>query len=154
MKYQINLRGFEGQTIEIQSPGLLTGAKLFVNGEPAPRGAKRGQMILRRNDGKDVIVQFKGFFLDVPDLLVDDEVLQVVEPLKWYEWIWNCLPLLIVIGGRFIPIIIAFVAISLNLSLFRRGESSLAKYGLTGLVSVGAFALLRALLVLLALLGI
>jgi len=152
MKYQINLKGFEGQTIEVKSPGLLTGPKLFVNGEPAVRGAKRGQMVLHRNDGKDVNVQFKGFFLDVPDLVVDDEIVQVVEPLTWYEWVWNCLPLLIVIGGGIIPLLIAFVAISLNLSLYRRGQSSLAKYGLTALVSVGALVLFLVLSLLLAVL--
>lgn len=141
MKYQINLRGFEGKTIEVQSPGLLSGSKLLLNGKPAPRGAKRGEMLLRRNDGKDVPVRFKGFFLDVPDLVVDDEVVQVVQPLKLYEWAWVCLPLLIVFGGWTMPLIIAFVAISLNLSLFRRGESRLAKFGLTGLVSVCALAL-------------
>lgn len=152
MRYQINLRGFEGQTIEVQSPGLLTGAKLFINGELAPRGAKSGHMVLRRNDGKDVNVQFRGFFLDVPDLVVDDEIVQVVEPLEWFEWVWNCLPLLIVIIGRIIPLIIAFVAISLNLSLFRRGESRLAKFGLTGLVSVCALVLALAISALLAML--
>ncbi len=152
MKYQINLRGFEGQTVEVQPPGLLSGSKLFLNGEPAPRGAKRGEMLLRRNDGKDVTVRFKGFFLDVPNLVVDDEVVQVVQPLKWYEWVWNCVPLLIAIGGGILPLLIAFVAISLNLSLFRKGESRLAKFGLTGLVSVCALVLFLALSALLAIL--
>jgi hypothetical protein len=152
MMYQINLRGFEGQTIEVQPPGLLSGAKLLLNGEPVSRGANRGEMLLRRNDGKDVTVQFKGFFLDVPDLVVDDEVIQVVQPLKWYEWVWNCLPLLIVLRGEIIALIIAFVAISLNLSLFRNREGSLEKYGFTGLVSGCALVLSLALSVLLALL--
>jgi hypothetical protein len=152
MRYQINLRGFEGQMIEVRPPGLLRGAKLYFNGEPAPRGANRGEMLLRRNDGKDVTVKFKGFFLDVPDLVVDEEVIQVVQPLKWYEWVWNCLPLLIVIRGEIIALIIAFVAISLNLGLFRNRVGWLEKYGFTGLVSVCALALSLALSFLLALL--
>lgn len=139
MKYLINLPGFEGQTIELQSAGLLTGAKLLVDGQPAPKGQKRGEMLLRRNDGKDVVVRFKGIFLDVPVLLVDDELVQVAEPLKWYEWGWNCLPILIVVGGGAIPFLISFIALSLNLKIFRQQQTTLAKYGLTGLVTVVAF---------------
>ena len=152
MRYQIILKGFEGRTIEVQPPGLLSGAQLLLDGEPAPRGANRGEMLLRRNDGKDVVVKFKGFFLDVPNLVVDGEVIQVVQPLKWYQWVWICLPLLIMIRGGIISPFIAFMAIALNLSLFRKGESSLVKFGLTGLVSVSALALFLALSFLLGLL--
>ena len=141
MKYQLHLQGFEGQNIELQPPGLLTGAKLLVNGEPAPKGKSRGEMLLHRNDGKDVIVKFKGAFLDVPNLVVDGDVIQVVEPLKWYEWVWNCIPLLMVAGGGAIPFLIAFLAVAINLSLFRKQESALAKYVVTGLVSAGALVL-------------
>ncbi|GAB4419505.1 MAG: hypothetical protein Kow002_07180 [Anaerolineales bacterium] len=141
MKYQLNLKGFEGQNIEMQSPGLFSGAKLLVDGEPAPKGAKRGEMLLRRNDGKDVIAKFKGTFLDVPNLEVDGNVIQVVEPLKWYQWVWNSLPLLIIVGGGALPFLIAFLAIAINLSLFRKSETRLARYGLTGLVTAGAFVL-------------
>ena len=51
MKYPVNLQGFEGQTIEVQTQGLLSGARQFVNGKPASKGTKRGEMLLRRNDG-------------------------------------------------------------------------------------------------------
>lgn len=141
MKYSIHLPGFEGQTIELQPAGLITGAKLLVNGEPAPKGPGRGEMLLRRNDGKDVLVRFKNAFIDIPSLMVEDEIIQVVEPLNWYEWVWNGLPLLMVFGGGVIPILIGFFAFEFNLSIFRAKESSLAKYGLTALVSLAALIL-------------
>ena len=109
-------------------------------------------MLLRRNDGKDVTVKFKGFFLDVPDLEVDGDLIQVVEPLRWYQWAWNCLPLLSMIHGGIVSPIIAFFAIGLNLIMFRKGSSRLEKFGLTGLVSVSALVLSLALSYLLAML--
>ena len=66
MKYAVNLQGFEGQTIELQTQGMLSGPKLLVNGKPASKGEKRGEMLLRRNDGKEVVAKFQTAFLDVP----------------------------------------------------------------------------------------
>lgn len=150
MKYPINLKGFEGQTVELQSAGLISSIKLLVNGQPAPKGKKRGDMLLRRDDGQEVVARFKSTFMDVPSLLVDGQIIRVVEPLKWYEWIWNALPLLIVFSGGFIPILIGFVAASINLSIFRKQETALAKYGLTGLVTFAAFIIFLLLALVLA----
>jgi len=144
MKYTVNLPGFEGQTIEMQSQGMLSGAKLLVNGKPAPKGPKRGEMLLRRNDGKETIVKFQSAFLDVPKLQVDGQTVQVVEPLKWYEWAWNAIPLLIVFLGGAIPFLIGFAAFSINATLFRSQKTTLAKYGITALVSFSAVIVLLA----------
>ena len=138
MKYAVPLEGFEGQNIELQAAGLISGAKLLVNGEPAPKGKKRGEMLLRRNDGREVIAKFQNTFLDVPKLKIDEQVIQVVEPLKWYEWAWNAIPLLIIFSGGAIPVLIGFIAFSINATLFRSQKTTLAKYGLTGLVSFAA----------------
>ena len=138
MKYSIDLEGFEGQNIEFQTEGFFSGAKLLVNGEPAPKGKKRGEMLLRRNDGSEVIAKFQNAFLDIPKLKIDEQVIQFVEPLKWYEWAWNAIPLLIIFSGGAIPILIGVIAFSINANLFRSQKTTLAKYGLTGLVSFAA----------------
>lgn len=151
MKYTVNLQGFEGQTIEVQSQGMLSGAKLLVNGKPASKGTKRGEMLLQRNDGREVIAKFQPAFLDVPKLELDGQTIQVVEPLKWYEWAWNGIPLLIVFLGGMIPFLIGFAAFSINATLFRSQSNTLAKYGLTALVSFGALAFLLLLAVILSL---
>ena len=147
MKYPVNLDGFWGQNIEVQGPGLFSGAKLLVNGESAPKGTKRGEMLLQRNDGKQVVAKFKNSFLDVPKLEVDGQVIQVVEPLKWYEWAWNAIPLLIIFSGGALPVLIGFIAFSVNASLFRSQTNTIAKYGLTGLVSFVALLVFLALAV-------
>src|SRR5262245_32356752 len=91
MRYPVPIEGFEGQTIEVEAPGFLSGAKLLVNGQPAPKGPKRMQMILHRNDGKEVIATWSPVLmgLDMPRLSIDGKPLNVIAPLKWYEWMWE-----------------------------------------------------------------
>jgi hypothetical protein len=138
MDYPVQLEGFEGQNIVVRGAGLFSTAKLLVNGEPAAKGSGRGQMLLKRNDGQEVVAAFKPTFLDVPKLMVGDKAVNLVQPLKWYEWAWNALPLLLIFGGGVIPYILGFGALAINLNIFRSQQTTLAKYGLTALVSVAA----------------
>ena len=97
---RLAVEGFEKQTVEVQPPGFVSSAKLYINGLEAPKGPKRGQMLLRRDDGREVMAKWKVVFLDVPKLEVDGVVYHVVKPLKWYQWIWGGWPVtLIFVGG-------------------------------------------------------
>jgi hypothetical protein len=71
--------------LEVLAPGFFSGPRLLVDGEPAPKGPKRGQMLLRRDDGSQVIATWKPRFLDLTQLVVDGQALNIIEPLKWYE---------------------------------------------------------------------
>jgi hypothetical protein len=141
MDYPVQLEGFEGQNIVVQGAGLFSGPRLLVNGEPAPKGSGRGQMVLKRNDGQELVAAFRPMFLDVPRLSVGDKVINLVQPLKWYEWAWNALPLLLILGGGLIPYVLGFAALAINLNIFRSQQGTLAKYGLTALVSIAAGAI-------------
>src|SRR5258707_15744360 len=102
MRFPLKLDGFEGQTLEVQPSGILGGPKRLVNGQPAAAGPKRGQMALRRNDGREVLVRWRPQFLgmDVPQLYVDGFVVNVAPPLPLIVWLWSALPvLLVLIGG-------------------------------------------------------
>jgi hypothetical protein len=69
-------------------PGFFSGAKLLVNGEPAPRGPERGQMILPRDDVTAEIVTWESnpMWLNPPILLVGKARINIIEPLHWYDW--------------------------------------------------------------------
>jgi hypothetical protein len=141
MAYPVTLPGFEGQEIVVEPAGFFSGPKLLVNGQPAPKGKGRGEMIIRRNDGKDVIVSFRSNFLDVPALMVDDKPLNLVEPLKWYEWIWNGFPIVMIFFGGALGGMLGVLAMSFNLKMFRSSENAVLKYALTGAIGLGAFML-------------
>ena len=136
MGYETRIEGFEGQNIEVQV-GFWLGPKLLVNGEPAPKGKKSGEMLLQRNDGRQVIAtwkpQFGGF--DIPQLVVDGKATNLVEPLKWYEWIWGGLPLLLIFFGGAIGGACGAVGFMINTKIFRTEADGLLKYLITGVVS-------------------
>ena len=142
MNYPIQLAGFEGQTIELASPGLLSGARLLVNGAPAPKGPKRGTMLLTRNDGSQAVARFRPHLRGggVPQLEVDGEKYPIVEPLSWGVIAWSALPL-IGLGGGLIGVIIGVLAMQYNFSIFRSERSIGQKYLLTGVVSAVSIAL-------------
>lgn len=138
MNYVVNLEGFEGQKIEVQPAGVWSSAKLFVNGLEPRQGPKRGEMILTRNDGKEVVAKWQSAFLDVPKLVVENKVINVAKPLTWYEWIWNGWPIVLIFGGGLLGGLFGGAALALNLAVFRSQQNTLLRYVLTGAISFGA----------------
>ncbi|MBX0330885.1 hypothetical protein K2Z83_24825 [Oscillochloris sp. ZM17-4] len=138
MNYPINLEGFEGQSISVQTASFLAGPKLLVNGQTAAKGPKRNQMLLRRNDGREVVADWKPQFmgLDVPQIVVDGSTVSVTEPLKWYVWVWSGLPIILILIGGLIGAVAGMIGFSINTSIFRSAWPAMAKFGLTAIVSL------------------
>ena len=143
MNYKIEIEGFEGKNIEVQPAGFFSGYKLYLNREPAQKGPKRGQMVLHKNDGTALIATWKPqvLGLDVPQLLVDGKTITIVDPLTWYEYLWNGLPIFLVFQGGAIGAMVGMVGFSINTKIFRSSRSLFSKYALTAAVSVGTFIL-------------
>lgn len=141
MKYPVAVSGFEGQTIEVEA-STLGAPKLLVDGQPAEKGPKRGQFLLRRNDGSEVVASWKpsfGSFGSVPPLAVGDDVVNVVEPLQWYEVVWSALPVSLVAIGGFIGAIVGMIAFLANSKIFRSAQSTAVKFLITGVITAVSF---------------
>jgi hypothetical protein len=140
MMQQIELEGFEGQQIEIKPAGSFSAAKVLVNGKPAGKGPKRGQMLLRKNDGTEVIANWQPAMMgfDVPKLVVGGKVIEIVKPLKWYEMVWSALPILLVFAGGLLGGITGFIGFSANTKVFRSKMNPVVKFMLTAGISVAA----------------
>lgn len=137
MSYKVNIEGFEGQDIEVKM-SFWSGPKLLVNGQLAPKGSKRGEMLLQSNNGKQVVARWKRRFmgLDVPQLVVDDKVINLVEPLKWYQWVWSGLPIALVFVGGALGAIAGIIGFTINAKVFRTEMNSVLKYVVSGVVSI------------------
>lgn len=142
MSYPVKIEGFEGQKIEVEV-NYLAGAQLLVNGQKAPNGKNRGEMLLKRNDGRQVVAVWKPQVLgfDVPLLVVEGRAIRLVEPLKWYQWVWSALPVALAAEGGMLGAIIGLIALSFNAGLFRSKRSEVMKYVVTGAVSAAAVIL-------------
>ena len=139
MDHKINIEGFEDKNIEVRT-SFWSGAKLLVNGKPAQKGKKRGEMILQNNDGKEVIATWKPQLLglDLPQLGVDGKIVTLVEPLKWYQWVWGGWPLLLLFVGGALGAIAGMISFIINAKVFRSEMSEVLKYVVSGVVSVSA----------------
>ncbi len=119
----LELEGFEKQRIEVRPAGLFSSRKLLVNGEPAPKGAKRGEMTLTRDDGQQVTAQWRsGFGSNI--LEVDGETIKVETgaALKSYEWVLMLSPAALAVFG-IMGWIFAALAIGIGYAVFRTEKS-------------------------------
>jgi hypothetical protein len=156
MNYPITLEGFEGQALEVRSAGVLKGVTLLINGQPAAKGRKRGEMVLRRNDGREVAAAWKPQLLglDVPQLSVDGKTFSVTPPLAWYVLVWSALPLLLIILGGAMGALAGMIGFSVNAGIFRSSRSTVTKFALSAVVSLATVLIyLVAVSLLLAALG-
>lgn len=151
MEYKVNIPGFEGRQIILKCGGFFSGPSLKVDGRPAQKGKKKGDLLLVRNDGTKVVVRLNiANFLDpVPQVVVNGKKLKVVEPLKWYQWAWAGAPILLIFIGGFVGGLIGGLAAAVNGKVLRSDMNEISKYALTGIVSVVAiigFLILAALI--------
>ncbi len=140
MAYQLEIEGFEGQLIEVKTASVFTGPKILINGEAAKKGPKRGQIIPRKNDGTEVAAAWQPIMmgLDVPKLVLEGKIINVVRPLQWYEWAWSGLPILLALIGGFLGALAGYLAFQINTKIFRSDLNKVMQYILTAGVSIGA----------------
>jgi len=139
---ELNIPGFQNQKIAVKLSNGLKGPELFVNGQPAPPGSKRGQYNLSHDDGTQAIAYFKNRFPDpVPTLMVGERAIALAEPLAWYQWVWAGFPLILIFLGGAIGGGIGCGAATINTNIMRSERQEALKYALCALTSLMAFGL-------------
>jgi hypothetical protein len=138
MPYPVKIEGHEYQHIELVPAGFTSPTKLLVNGQPAPKGPKRDQFMITGSDGRETIVTLKAaaMFEPIPQLVVNGKTIQVVEPLKWYQWVWIAWPILLLFLGGALGGLAGGLATVINMRVFRTDMEGLLKYLMTGLISI------------------
>jgi hypothetical protein len=138
MLYQVNLAGLSDRKIEVQS-SFFGSAKLLVDGQPAPKGTKRSQFLVRDTGGRDAIVELKTVVPDpVPQVLWAGQTIRLEKPLQWYQWLWVGVPLLLLFLGGAIGGLVGAIAVTLNVRILRSNMSGILRYVTTAFVSVAA----------------
>jgi hypothetical protein len=99
MRYQVKLGGLADRKVEVES-SLFRGARVLVDGQPAPKGPKRAQFLVSGTDGRDSVLELKTKLPDpVPQVVWGGQTIKLEEPLKWYQWLWSGVPLLLLFVG-------------------------------------------------------
>lgn len=137
MEYPINIKGFEGRETVIRDAGFFSAPKLIIDGQPASKGPKRGQLSLRRNDGTEVLAQLKTSFVDpAPKLVIEGETIETAAPLPWHQWLWAALPFALVFAGGALGGLFGGIATIVNGRIFRSNMSEFVKFMVSGVVSI------------------
>jgi hypothetical protein len=138
MRYQMNLVGLSDRKVEVES-SIFGGPRLLVDGQPAPKGPKRSQFLVRGTDGRDSVVELKTTLPDpVPQVLWAGQTIRLEDPLKWYQWLWVGLPLALMFLGGGIGGLVGAVAVTVNVRILRSNMSGILRYAATAIVSIAA----------------
>ncbi len=129
--------------LAVKTGGIFSDPVLLVDGRQV-KAAKDGTFTVLGEDAAPVRIRLLNRGLDlVPDVRVEDRTVVLRKPLRWFDYAWCLLPVLmflVAIPGALSGILGAFVT-CFNLRLFRILRSPLAHYPLVALVSIAALAL-------------
>jgi hypothetical protein len=144
LDYSLPIPGFEDKEVLIRL-SYWVGPKIFIDNnkiKPIKKNSltKNCEFILSSNYGKTVNVKFKHKFLDlVPKVYIDGVEFEIGRQLNIWEYIWICLPLIMVFVGGALGSLIATAAVYSNSILIRKPKNKFLKYMLPGITSVAAF---------------
>lgn len=124
----VQIEGFEGHRLAVQPAGWFSGPKLLVDGIAIKR--QKGRYLLQDDAGNQVEAKLRYIFVDpIPKLEIGRKSIQLVPPLKWYEYVWICfVPILLMLRGGALGGLFACFAVTGSSRVFRSDRAVFLKY--------------------------
>jgi hypothetical protein len=137
MEFAVTHKAFQKQLLAIRPGTMFAGPHVLLNGKRVER--VKGAYSVRNDAGGEVKLKLQTNFVDsIPAVLINGEKVLVVRALKWYEYVWVGIPILLVFIGGALGGGIGAAATYVNGRLIRSKRGAFSRYALTGLVSVCA----------------
>jgi hypothetical protein len=138
MRIEVRHPAFKWQQLSVETASSVFGVpKLLLNGVAVKK--VKGRYTATSDLGAIKLIQMRYILVDpVPTLKIDEQTVNLLEPLPWYEYTWSGLPILLVFAGGALGGVVGGAATIANGRIFRSDRSSIAKYGLAGLISMSA----------------
>jgi hypothetical protein len=131
----IVLEGFEGRGLRYRPGSLFRRGSLILDEQAVKREHRK--YTVRDNQAREVQIRLKSNHIDpIPKIEVGGKVFPLGTPLKWYEYGWAGLPLLLVHAGGALGGACGGAAAYRNVRVFRSDRSTARKYLVTGATSV------------------
>lgn len=130
MKYNFQLPDFPNSNFEIETSIWTGKTKLQKDNVQIEQSSEKGKPFLIPNSSGEIIKAFpKQSFPDfVPILEINGTKNQIVEKLKWFQYVLGGLPILLVFVGGAIGGAIGAVGTITNYNVFRQEGIELSKY--------------------------
>ncbi|WP_346863763.1 hypothetical protein [uncultured Draconibacterium sp.] len=127
MEYSINLPQIEKDTLKLVVPQFFGKPKLVYNNIEIPKLNNR-YAVNGNNETPYIFALKNNFFDPVPKVEVNNQALQIVQAIKWYEYLWMGLPIVLIFQGGLIGALLGFFASRINISIFRNNKKQIIKY--------------------------
>lgn len=138
MKLEVQHPAFKARRLAVETAGFFRGPRLLVNGAPAER--HKGRYSVLSDAGAATSIELKYNLVDpVPKIKIGDELVVLARSLTWYEYLWIGIPIVLLFAGGALGGVIGALATYTSARVFRSDRSTAVKYGLTALISIGAF---------------
>lgn len=130
MQIEVQHREFKKQKLTVETAGWFHGPRLLLNGTIVPIQKKR--YTVKADSGVEISIQLKYNYLDpIPKIKIAEEIVELANPLKWYEYMWMGIPIVLVVSGTAIGGLLGIMGGNASGRVFRNERGSLAKYGLS-----------------------
>jgi hypothetical protein len=141
MRIEVHHPAFKRQHLSVETASsVFSGPKLLLNGAVVKK--KKGRYPVTSDSGAEKLVQMRYNLVDpVPTLKIDEQTVNLLEPLQWYEYAWSGLPILLIFAGGALGGLVGGAATIANGRIFRSNRGQLAKYGLAGMTTMSAVVL-------------
>ena len=130
MRHKFQLTDFPDSNFEIETSIWTGKSKLLKDDVHVEQSKEKGKPFLIPKGNGELIKAFaKSSFPDfVPTLEINGIKNQVVEKLKWFQYVLGGLPILLVFVGGAIGGVIGAVGAITNFNIFRQEGSEASKY--------------------------
>ncbi|WP_163323866.1 hypothetical protein [Draconibacterium mangrovi] len=130
MEYPINLPELEDGQLKLVTSNFYGKPKIFLNDFEIKK--QNDRYSVNSNYGNPILITLKNNFLDpIPKVFVNNNQIHIAKEIKWYEYIWTGLPILMVLQGGLLGALLGLIALRLNLNIFRGDKKIISKYLLT-----------------------
>jgi len=116
-------------------PRFFGSAKLYFNGRQIEKTEKK-YYFTDKNGTRHNITLKPNLMDPIPKVLFNEEEIKVSEPLKWFEYVWMGIPILLAFSGGLLGALFGVLAIKINSDVFRSDKNNLIKYGFTLIINV------------------
>lgn len=137
MDYPFEHPEFQSRRLALRTSGFFAAPRLVVDGAEVV-GSKR-KFSVHDDQGRPRELKLKAHFLDpIPKVVIDGTAIDLVRPLAWYEYTWMGLPILLVVSGGALGALFGMLAGYSSTRIFRSDRGPVAKYVVSGAISLGA----------------
>ncbi len=135
-EFPISIPGFEGRGLAYRAAGTWSGGNLLLDGQALKRRWSWQPYLLRDNVGREVQVRLRHNPVDtVPRIEADGKVINLLPPLKFYEYVFCGIPLVLLHLGGGLGGLLGALASYRNVRTFRSERSLRTKYAVVTLTT-------------------